>query len=151
MGTGACGGAVSSYFDTKSAQLYAMNAARGTPYDPHIRAWVDEVVSDIALCLTFERATDMAFPADLADKACRIIMRGSADHWPCGVPQAPWGADYDSDEDGMRILAKMIEDLHDLFHETARRGWVGGDNPRAPHIYASARLEERCAALAGVP
>ncbi len=136
---------MSSYFDTKANEIRALIVAGRTPAHDDVRLWVRTLTLDMATCCEFDRAGPLAFPADLRDACYRAILSHAPDSWPAGTPG--WGVDYGRDEDGMRLLANLVERLHDLFHAAAAAGWPGRDNPLSAVHAMDARMEERCAAL----
>ena len=119
--------------------------------DPHfreadaIRDFEHRLLRDMALVCEFDRDNLMAFPADLRDKVYGVLLKGCMQAWPCGIPYA--GPDYETNEEGRQLLARCVENLHDIFHAAARGGWLGGDNPRTAMQVCLCRQEERMAEL----
>lgn len=136
---------MTTYFDEKASELRDMIAAGMTPHHDEVRRWVRLLTLDMAVACEFERTGPLALPDEIRDAIYTAILRRSPEAWPCGVKG--YGVDYEFDEQGMRLLAEMVEDLHDLFHSAARAGWPGQDNPRSAFVAMDGRMEERCAEI----
>ena len=136
---------MTAYFDQKAREIAKLSMwASASPCREDVLAWTRALSVDIAVCCEYDRDGPWAFPANLRDRAYAMFLRASADSWPC-VPG--YGVDYEHDANGMRLLVRLVEDLHDLFHEAARGGWWGGDSPRSPVGRMNAEMEARCEAL----
>ncbi len=136
---------MSSYFDAKAQELRDMRAAGLSIHHAEVRQWIRMFVLDIAVACEFDRSGPLAFPEELRDAAYKLVLRCSPEHWPYGVPG--YGVDYETDEQGLEYFRQMVEGMHDIFHESARRGWRGGDNPLSATQAMDSRMEERCAEL----
>jgi len=137
---------MTAYFDQKAREITKLSLwACASPCREDVYTWVQSLRTDISICCEYDRDGPWAFPADLRDRAYMMFLRASANSWPDYVPG--YGVDYEHDVDGMRLLSKLVEDLHDLFHEAAQMGWLGGDDPRSSVHRMDAEMEARCEVL----
>ena len=139
---------MSSYFDKKANEIRDFRRAGETLHSDAVRAWVAQLRADIAIACEYDREGSLAFPEDLRDAIYKMFLRHAEDAWPCGVPG--YGVDYETDDQGMQLLADLVERLHDLFHAAAHAGWPGRDNPRSAVQAMDCRMEERCIELIAV-
>lgn len=140
---------MSSYFDTRSVELRAFREQGLGPNHEPVRAWVESWIHDITLRAEFDRGVvgeeSWAFPEDLRDAMYTAIVSGWLEAYP---PDRPgYVVDYAEDEEGMQLLRTTLETLHDLFHEAARRGIHGMDNPLAVRGELQYRRRTRTSAL----
>lgn len=136
---------MSSYFDRKAVEIRDMISAKRSPYDNDVHSWINSLRIDIAVACEYDRGGPNEMPAEIRDGCYKAFLRHSLDAWPCGVPG--FGVDFETDEQGMRLLSNLVECLHDFFHAAAHLGWFGGDNPLAPMYNMDAKMETRCVEL----
>jgi len=131
---------MTAYFDTKQTELRAIRKADMQALEDFER----QIIQDVANVGELFRAEGgtKAFPEDLRDAAYRLLLQYSPVAWPNGLKYS--GPDYEDTAAYHRGLVSMLEGLHDLLHEAARRGWDGGDSLQHPIHEAGARMEERC-------
>ena len=136
---------MTAYFDAKQTELRAIRKADMQALEDFER----QIIQDVANVGELLRAKDekgrlesAAFPEDLRDAAYRLLLQYSPVAWPSGLKYS--GPDYEDTTAHHRGLSSMLEGLHDLLHEAARRGWAGGDTIKHPILEAGARMEERC-------
>ena len=134
---------MSAYFDQKAKEVRELRGQ--SPNGDPVRAWTRRFVEDITIACEYDRSGPLAFPTDLRDQAYMIILRCSPEHWPCGTPG--YGVDYEFDAQGIELLWRMVESMHDLFHTAAHAEWPGRDNPRSAVQAMDGKMEERCAEL----
>ena len=137
---------MTAYFDAKGALVGEIQKKlpRSDEKDP-LGTWSrdglnlldlldNDVVTDVTMCTAFHR-----FPADLADKVHRTVLKYSAASQPVNG-SAP---EYDEPWQHARGIGNMLSDLHTIFHEVARRNIVGfSDDPRSPLRAMYAKGEE---------
>lgn len=140
---------MSSYFDERTNQVRVFREQGLGPWHDAVRAFAEDLLFDLTLCAEFDRGprveTPWTFPPDLRDTIYTLIVSHWSEAWPPSVPG--YGVDYGEDEEGMQKLGALLAQLHDLFHEAARRGWAGMDNPQAVRGELRSRRDGRAETL----
>jgi hypothetical protein len=115
---------MSSYFDAIDNEIYERI---------NLYATEEKLVRDVTICAMFP-----GFPEDLRKHVHAAILRNGIN----SLPTFAYEADPATDDDVARCLGRLNSDLHDIFHEAARRGL--SDSPSYPlRLLASAGEEER--------
>jgi hypothetical protein len=135
---------MTAYFDAKQTELRGLVAGALDSWEEFEQRIIQDVANMGELFRT-EGGT-AAFPEDLRDAAYSVLLRFSPCAWPTGLKYG--GPDYEDVAAYRHGLSLMIEELHSILHEAARRGWDGGDSIQHPVRVANARMEERCSEIA---
>ena len=133
---------MSAYFDRRAIEIADFQARRLIPLSHEVTAWEDAVIADIALVCEFDRGGPAAFPDAQRDAAYTVLLTCAPGAWPTGTPGGI--VDYEEDDEGMALLRRMIERLHDIFHAAAHAGWPGADDPRWVRGEVRCRMSDRC-------
>lgn len=119
---------MTAYFDTLTSKIQDVPWDSPTAWDDY-GSLEQDLVFDCTVAAMFP-----AFPEDLRLCVHRAILKGAVQHLPRNAPPA----DFEHNHEYGARLRTMTSDLHDVFHELARRGIPGfGDSPKAPlrHLY----------------
>jgi len=133
---------MSAYFDGRAIEIADLRGRGLIPLSDEVTAWVDAVIADIALAGEFDRGGPAAFPDGLRDAAYRVLLTHAAEAWPSGTQGGI--VDYTEDDQGMALLCRMIDRLHDIYHAAAHAGWPGADDPRWVRGEIRSRMADRC-------
>lgn len=139
---------MSAYFDRMQMEAANLRTYGEVEGPPKLREFELRVFETIAIACEFERSSEYAIPAELRDRAYTCLLRGSMAVWDGIHPYH--GPDYASFEQGVRIVERMISDLHTVFHDIARAVGPGFDNPAITLNVLCSRAEERMQTLVDI-
>jgi len=143
---------VTTYFDQKARevrQLFHQATEPSRSQEDILRDFEWALYKDMSMVCEFDQPDGpVAFPPELRNLVYLVLLRRCLTVWPHGVLFIEGiGVDYETAEEGRQHLSQAVEDLHDIFHDAARRGWCGGDNPLSALGAATCRAETKMVEL----